>query len=96
MPVSFNVFRKRHLSAPGLGEDDTITPIGEASSDTSSDEDDDVEVMDEKMAAMVLTTLSCSPVSPKILNIPGNILRKLSGSKTSESMVESFHQVLLN
>lgn len=83
--------RKRHLSAPGPGEDESVGPIGEVSSDTSSDEDeDDVEVMDEKMAALVLTTLSCSPVSPKVLNIPGNILHHgeggpLSGSWTSGS-----------
>lgn len=28
--------------------------------------DDDMEVMDERMAALVLTSLSCSPASPKI------------------------------
>ena len=33
--------------------------------------DDEMEVMDERMAALVLTSLSCSPASPKIPSVFG-------------------------
>lgn len=41
--------------------------------DANVSRDIEMEVMDENMAAMVLTSLSCSPVSPQPTNFSNEI-----------------------
>ncbi len=56
------VFSRRRKSSPDHDVD--MSPTG---SETGSDdirEDQEMDTMDEHMAAMVLTNLSCSPQSP--------------------------------
>lgn len=51
--------------------------------------DDEMEVMDERMAALVLTSLSCSPASPKIPSVFGERSQSLPESQQSSSLTSS-------
>ncbi|XP_036358180.1 zinc finger protein 704-like isoform X2 [Octopus sinensis] len=51
--------------------------------------DDDMEVMDERMAALVLTSLSCSPASPKIPAMFGERSQSLPENQQSSSLTSS-------
>ena len=60
-------FRRRRQH----GDEDDNNNIADDVDDDDDEEEEDMDMIDENIAAMVLTSLSCSPQSPTFSQITG-------------------------